>query len=462
MEGIINGTEDELVPGLRFGVPSGASYIVDRVNASAWPQGGSTFTPTGVGGNNLLRFQVSDPGMGFCDLSTIRLAGQLNNADGANPLRFPQQSIMSFVRRLRIMVAGTLVEDIMYSGRLAEQFVRCRPANRNFTDSTMGLGTSELRPAGAGGGGNYQNASVGFGRGWVSEDVPANGSRNFVSVIGPSGLLQTHYLLNLGRHPLTIEIELAPAADCTVQGAGLSATYSFTNLRVLFDVIHVNAAVLEQYNRLLEESPNGIPLHYSTYATTQHTITGTGDFAIMVQRAFSRIKDVWVTFSNNNYAQSAYWTEHNTFLSWHGRQAVAAEYGAPAPYRPAGDNFRTQLAIGPLVWPQYPASSHSELMYMAQKALALDSSVDGLSIPPVEWRGVSHFEVWDLEKSNGTPGSGLQAYTGVSTRDSGESIRLSWWGVTPKDADHTPSRAYVTLHVDCFLLLMKEGALVQD
>jgi hypothetical protein len=38
---------------------------------------------------------------------------------------------------------------------------------------------------------------------------------------------------------------------------------------------------------------------------------------------------------------------------------------------------------------------------MLSKALALDSSVDGLSIPPTEFRGTT-LEVWDLEKSSGS------------------------------------------------------------
>jgi hypothetical protein len=134
---------------------------------------------------------------------------------------------------------------------------------------------------------------------------------------------------------------------------------------------------------------------------------------------------VWCTFSQRRLREGG--EQHQLVrvqhlpVSWHGRGAVADEYGAPAPYRYANDQGRVQLSIGPLNFPAFPANSHAELYYMLQKALALDSSVDGMSFPPTEFRGTSHFEVFDLEKSNGTPGSGLQAYTGVSTRDTGDS-----------------------------------------
>ena len=176
MESIIQGSFDELIPGLSWGSPPTASYLKDRISSTWYPRGAQTYSPAGGGGTNLLSFTISDPGMGFLDISTIRLAGQLNNTAGTNiPIIFPQASIMSFMRRVRVMVSGTLIEDIDIAGRLAEMLMKLRPANRNWSDSILGLGTSEqIQPLGGTvpAGLTSANVSSGFLRGYMNEQLP--------------------------------------------------------------------------------------------------------------------------------------------------------------------------------------------------------------------------------------------------------------------------------------------------
>ena len=390
------------------------------------------------------------------------MAGQLNNT-GTGALNFPQASLMSFFRRCRVLVAGTEIENVEHSGRVAEMLSRLRPANRSWSDSTQGLGGPEQLTAGT---------SSGFLDGWHNDPLAGGASRKFLSLIGPSGFLQTHYWLN-GRHPLQIELEFADPSLCVV-GGDVNRSYTMTNVRLLCDIVHVSSEILEKYNQLLETT-NGIPLHFSSYATTMRSMPGVdgvnSNFDLMVQRSFSRLKTVFVTFSNAHYRTSreadgaatpdAKYTEHSHFLSWAGGGSRIVGYGAPQAYTIANDNCRVQLAIGPLLFPQYPADSHAELYYMLSKAMALDSSVDGMSFPPQEYRRTSHIEAFDLEKSNGAPGSGLMAYTGVSTKDTGDAIRLSYQGITAT-ANHVPDRIYVTMHYDAFAVLMREGCLLQN
>ena len=52
------------------------------------------------------------------------------------------------------------------------------------------------------------------------------------------------------------------------------------------------------------------------------------------------------------------------------------------------------------------------------------------------------------------------AYAGVSTKDTGDAIRLSYQGVTAT-ANHVPDRIYVTMHYDAFAVLLREGCLLQ-
>jgi hypothetical protein len=140
----------------------------------------------------MIRFVLADPsGNSFIDLSTLRLHMQLNNLDGAKELVFPQQSISSWFRRIRILVCGTVVEDIHFSGRLAQQLELMRPPARNWSDSIMGLGHSENDFVTTGGGTALR--STGFGNGYRNNPLGPNESRNICGVIGPSGLLSSHY-----------------------------------------------------------------------------------------------------------------------------------------------------------------------------------------------------------------------------------------------------------------------------
>jgi hypothetical protein len=130
----------------------------------------------------MIRFVLADPsGNSFIDLSTLRLNMQLNNLDGAKALVFPQHSISSWFRRIRILVCGTVVEDIHFSGRLAQQLELMRPPARNWSDSIMGLGNSETDVVTLTGGGNVLR-SMGFGNGYRNTPLAANASRNLCGV----------------------------------------------------------------------------------------------------------------------------------------------------------------------------------------------------------------------------------------------------------------------------------------
>ena len=57
--------EDQLIPGLNFKLPSGASYISGRRFASFFLQGSNVYSPTGT---RLIRFVLSDA-TNFLDLA---------------------------------------------------------------------------------------------------------------------------------------------------------------------------------------------------------------------------------------------------------------------------------------------------------------------------------------------------------------------------------------------------------
>ena len=113
MEAHVATAEDQLVPGLSYKLPSAANFIQSRSSVTQFAQGGNQYKPTGV---RLIRFQLSD-GMGgggggaFLDPSTLRLAYTITNT-GSDDLKVQANSPVVLFQRTRVLLNGTLVEDI--------------------------------------------------------------------------------------------------------------------------------------------------------------------------------------------------------------------------------------------------------------------------------------------------------------------------------------------------------------
>jgi hypothetical protein len=93
------------------------------------------------------------------------------------------------------------------------------------------------------------------------------------------------------------------------------------------------------------------------------------------------------------------------------------------------------------------------------------------SITPAQWLDRTYLVCFDLEKMSASPGSGGAAFTGLSTRAAGDTIRLSWENVTPRvnvnagnvaDVNAWPQRCYVTLRFDAAIELRAEGVVLLD
>ena len=134
------------------------------------------------------------------------------------------------------------------------------------------------------------------------------------------------------------------------------------------------------------------------------------------------------------------------------------------------------MSSGSLIFPDLPMSSSQEAWYQLSKVLGMHSSVEGVSIPPGEWLGTNFMIGMDMEKMASSPGSGMAAFTGLSTRNAGDTLRFAFDNVTPWQAPSSspstaqtaralasiPSRMYITLHVDMVLELRAEGCVLLD
>jgi hypothetical protein len=229
-----------------------------------------------------------------------------------------------------------------------------------------------------------------------------------------------------------------------------------------------------------------LPIHISTYSTTVHqlvlnppavgaaapAVNPKTAWAITLSRAFSRIKDIWQTFESDG-ALTGYYTQSNCFLNPHGvTNANWGNFSAPVQYNPEfGEGWRHQIQTGSLLFPDIPMSSVQEASYQLSKVLGMHGSLISPSITPAGWLDRSYIVAFDLEKMSSSPGSGGAAFTGLSTRAAGDTIRLDWQNVTPRvnvaagnvvDVNAWPTRCYVSLRYDAVIELRAEGVVILE
>ena len=142
LESLAAAQQDQLIPGLNFKLPQGASYVSARRMATYFPQGSNIYSPTGT---RLIRFVLSDA-TNLLDLSTFRLAFQVVNNSatlGLQPTGHPGQC---WFQRARIYVGGCLVEDILLANRVAGMLNLVKPADRRWSESLELLGQVSENP----------------------------------------------------------------------------------------------------------------------------------------------------------------------------------------------------------------------------------------------------------------------------------------------------------------------------
>ena len=128
MEGHAQSVEDNLIESLSFKLRPGASYVTNRRSVTFWPQGGNSYSPTGV---KVIKVALnSDQWM---DPSTVKLFFTTTNTTtltADSDLVPLTPGPWCFFRRLRIICGGQIVEDIDYYNRVHEMFHEMKPAEK--------------------------------------------------------------------------------------------------------------------------------------------------------------------------------------------------------------------------------------------------------------------------------------------------------------------------------------------
>jgi hypothetical protein len=359
----------------------------------------------------------------------------------------------SFFRRMRVLAANQVIEDIDNYNRVHEMF-----SMMTASDSRTNV-----------------NAEA-FGQDWDIRDQATTGltAASFPGIIGGqsqtvlfkplSGILNQNKMIPVRYCPITIELELVHDSNHPIvsylTGGEFSVTNTSTkwqiqNVQVKCDMCTLDNALDNSYAEHLL-SGRALPINYNTYVSQMQSIlsgtNGQQQIRLNVTRALSRLKSVFVSLDkavtpSNAYVGRKEWNDFYSPMQPHAEDEVNQ-------FNSDGE-FEFQLQLGSKLYPEYPIRSHAEAYYQLRKTLGVQSStLHNFDINSHEYRNWKFVLGTDLEKV-------LEAgFTGANTR-SGDILSVRF------DHNDTVAANYATsmriiLHADCILEIKDSGVTVFD
>ena len=456
METSLSATEDQLVDSLSFKLPTTANYIVNREDVTFFPANGNEFSPTGV---KILRFTIS--GTGWLDPRSVRVQFKLNNRDQDNKLVLLNALPHNFFRRMRILMGGTLVEDIDYYNRVVNMLHILYPTEKRFNDAVEGFGLETRYNTPAFTALNY---------------CPELGPRQSRVVLFPllSGLFsQEKYLPLRFTQGIQIELEvvnqyvdavlatvapvttayLAPDYRPVLGMPQLSTNWTISEAQIKASVVTLDSQLDNEYTDHLMSGKN-IPIPLSSFVHQVQTIGETDRPTLSMSRAFTRLNKVFITFYKVPYVwnlkqpplpagvtdarttppvktnvlalhkplreSNYFWhpthvydfgTEYGNLNDYSGVEPFRSYQGGV--YQGNQSEVELQLQIGSKVVPVLPSRSLAEQYYQLRKGIMGEANQHStFSITEPEYRSFKYINCFDLQKVPGAFSSGMSTRTG--------------------------------------------------
>ena len=357
MESISNGVEDYLIDGLSFKLPPGSSYITDRRKSTYWASGSNIYKP--LAGTKVVRFLLNGEDGTWIDPSTIRVQFELRNNEAFAKKVRPLGGPHLFFRRARVMVNGSLAEDILDYNRFHEQMVSLMPDDVRDNIDIEGFGNRWDDKMN-----KYSNAA------WTVETMPGiDGGRKQTVAFKPFlGLVMQSKLLPVKYAPIVIELEvvnnnLDPIISPGIANSGFSATdtgidWSIENICIKCDCCSLDSNLNNEYTSHLL-SGKALPIKYTTFINQQSTIASK-NVAVQVSRAVSRLQKCFISFYKTPTAE--------TILD---KPAIKFYHPMETGYYNPVQELEFQIQLGGKLYPEYPCKSISECFTILKQTLNL-------------------------------------------------------------------------------------------
>ena len=444
MEGVANSVEDKLIDALSFKLKPGASYVQERKSVTFHPAGSNSYSSTS--GVKLIKILLT--GDGYLDPSTFRVMFDLVNMEpsaggGTEKELRPLGGPWTFFRRMRVLCANQVVEDIDSYNRCHELFSVLTASDSRVNVEAEGFGLDwDIR----------KHATAPY---TAAEFKGIIGGQSQTVLFKPlSGILNQSKFIPLRYAPITIELELVqdstePILSTLADGsefttANTSLLWQIQNPQVKCDICTLDNQLDDNYTQHLL-SGKSLPINYNTYVSQIQTVSSQ-KVLLNITRSLSRLKSVFVTLDKtiNDIARKRW----NTFYS----PMRFANASAHTIYHQSGE-FETQLQIGSKLFPEYPIRSHAEAYYQLRKTLGhASSSLHNFDVSAHEYRDNKMIMAIDCERV-------LEAgFTGLNTR-AGDILNVKF---NHNSADHLADQMHIVLHSDCIMEIRDSGIQVFD
>jgi len=223
-----------LLDSLSFDVPPSAPYVTVRRSCYSYPSSGSTYS---YATQRVLRIPITSDGGEWLDPQTLRVQLTFTNTSSRNQV-FNMDDPVCCVHRMRIFMAGTLVEDVLYANRVNEMLRALSPSEAQANDGTEGFGIINGSAAGAVNTNNLYVLSPG-------KSITVSMRLNRIS-----GLLSCGKDFPLRFAPITLELELCDGmlfmsdSSGTTPDVPQSTDYTITSVCCRHDFITLDSSLI--------------------------------------------------------------------------------------------------------------------------------------------------------------------------------------------------------------------------
>ena len=472
MESIVNNIEDKMIDSLSFKLPSGSSYVLDRKTVNYFSTGSNTFK---INGTRVLSLRLNGEDGAWLDPSSVRIMYTIQNTDttpGGDRKRLRTITGPHCMwKRMRISIAGQLIEDIDNYNRIHEMFESLKSDEVRDNEDIHGFGgrwddSDTMKQV------YTVGSKTEIGDMYTQATMPGikQGEKRIVSFKPLAGIFNQEKYLPLKYCPIDVQIELIDNADeafirpgitaafpanytaasadgSTKEQLGTTQEFEITDCRVICDVITLNSDVNNSYNEaLLRGTP--LPIYFQTFVTSQQSVKNLQDINLVVSRAVSRLKAAFITF----------WIDDNDFIGHRSNEFSHPNIRATDGLYNWNQDLEWSISLGANRYPIMPCRSIGETFYHLKKTLNfLNPNQDSVSFNFAQYRRDKYIIGMSFERALNSP------YSGVNTKAGQQLVfRLSPNDKTVLTADKMFDEVYITLLHDSFVEIRETGVAVFD
>ena len=342
--------QDSLIDGMSFSSRPTASYILGRKSVSFPPQSGGVFDPAVL---RLMRFSLSDStdgAGGWLDGSTLRIAYVMNNKS-EGPITFICDQASCVFRRARVLCGGVEIHDILNFNRVQQMFSLLQPTARRMNDVVEGFGSRTRDTPG------NAEAMATFQATFSQPFIPAKLERGQQRRVLSQLLLPIFSAMKLLPLSLlgsiVLELELDNADACFSVTGDYAVSWEIVQPLILVDSLQIDPAFSSSYAKHFL-SGKSLPISYHNLFSMSATLTDTNAFSLPIQRGFSRLSAIYVTFYQPG---GPYVTTFNSPYPPYVQQDGTTDANR------RNDTFNFTIQLGGDLKPVYQTDSVGELFY---------------------------------------------------------------------------------------------------